>query len=173
MKHQKSAAVMWLVALCAIAGSQVASAQTSTTKNKCTLSDGLVVYSARACPVPGTVGEDMARKEHEFDKRKQEEAESKRVQANTPAPENLTRPEAVDRMTTYAVVIGRAVACNAPNTQDAFSRVGKWMDAQGLTKQYLVTFANGVKYAAEQQRDGNTPDPCSKVKTVFASFTWP
>jgi hypothetical protein len=161
-------------ALALLLPNSLAVAQTSAKpENKCTLSNGQVVYLARACPAPGTVGEDMARKEYEFTKRKQAEAESNRMQANAPAVENLTRPEAVDRMTTYAVVIGRAVACGAPNTQDAFSRVGKWMDAQNLTKQYLAVFAAGVKQAAEQQRDGSTPDACSKVKSVFASFPWP
>ena len=135
---------------------------------------GQTVFKDHPCSgTQGTVADDMARKELAFKKRMQEEAELKRVQANTPATENMTKQEAVDRMTTYAVVIGRAVACNAPNTQDALARVGAWMDAQGLKKQYLVIFANGVKYAAEQQRDGNTPDPCSKVKTAFASFAWP
>jgi hypothetical protein len=144
-----------------------------TTVFKCQ-EGGQTVYKDNPCGGgQGTVAEDVARKELDFKKRKQAEVESNRILASAPKAEILTRAEAVDRMTTYAVILGREVACGIPNTQDAFTRVGKWMDAQNLTKQYLATFTIGVKHSAEQQRDGNTPDSCSKVKSMSASFPWP
>jgi hypothetical protein len=34
----------------------------------------------------------------------------------------------VDKLTTYAVVLGRGIGCSAPGAQDGMSRVGRWMD---------------------------------------------
>lgn len=83
----------------------------------------------------------------------------------------------IDRMTTYAVVLGRAVACGADIT-DASRRVGRWMDvkfppgSQDL-KTYLPIFVNGVEYHAQQQKDGKSPDSCAAVLRNFKGFPWP
>jgi hypothetical protein len=63
----------------------------------------------------------------------------------------------VDRMTTYAVILGPGIACGASH-DEASRRVGRWL---------------GVRYHAEQQRDGKSPDSCATVRRNFSSFPWP
>lgn len=101
---------------------------------------------------------------------------SKDQAQSSPTPtsfEPLSRSVAVDRMTTYTTVLGRGLACGAPNTDQVSRRFGAWMDAQGLTKDYLLIAASGIKYAAEQQKAGRSPDSCQSVIRNFASFPWP
>jgi hypothetical protein len=83
----------------------------------------------------------------------------------------------VDRLTTYAVILGRGVACGAP-THDASSRVGRWMDrtfppGSQDQKTYLPIFMQGVQYHAQQQKDGKSPDSCATVRRNFGTFPWP
>ncbi len=83
----------------------------------------------------------------------------------------------IDKLTTYAVVLGRAVACGA-NVDDASRRVGRWMDRTfppGFKDQqiYLPIFMEGMHYHAQQQKDGKSPDSCSAVLRSFNSFPWP
>jgi hypothetical protein len=85
----------------------------------------------------------------------------------------LSKSSAIDRMTTYTTVLGRGIGCGVSGTETASSRFGAWMDSQGLTKNYLLVAAAGIKMAAEQQRAGNSPDSCSTVRVQFASFPWP
>lgn len=85
----------------------------------------------------------------------------------------LTKSMAIDRMTTYTTVLGRGIGCGVSGTESASSRFGNWMDAQGLTKNYLLVAAAGIKMAAEQQRAGQSPDSCAKVRAQFATFPWP
>jgi hypothetical protein len=83
--------------------------------------------------------------------------------------------EDVDRLTTYAVVLGRAIACGV-DVKDASSRVGSWMDRTFSNKEkamYLAIFAEGMKYHAEQQRAGRSPDSCTSVRNSFAKIPWP
>ncbi|SPD76373.1 hypothetical protein PITCH_A920001 [uncultured Desulfobacterium sp.] len=40
-------------------------------------------------------------------------------------------------------------------------------------KIYLPIFMNGVKYHAEQQANGKSPDTCSQVKSTFNKMQWP
>ncbi len=83
----------------------------------------------------------------------------------------------IDKMTSYATLIGRAIACGVDTTY-AMKRVGKWMDRTfppGSKDQriYLPIFAGGVKYHAQQQASGNSPDTCSQIKRVFPTVNWP
>jgi len=83
----------------------------------------------------------------------------------------------VDRITTYAVILGRAVACGA-DISDASRRVGQWMDVKfppGSQDQqaYLPIFVNGVGYHAQQQKEGKSPDSCAAVLRNFKAFPWP
>lgn len=89
------------------------------------------------------------------------------------ASKRLPEAAAVDRMTTYTTVLGRGIACGAQGTDSASRRFGAWMDAQGLSGQYLMVAASGIKYAADQQREGRSPDSCASVRRTFASFPWP
>jgi hypothetical protein len=86
---------------------------------------------------------------------------------------SISKSSAIDRMTTYTTFLGRGIGCGVSGTEAASSRFGLWMDSQGLTKKYLLVAAAGIKMAAEQQRAGNSPDSCSKVREQFAAFPWP
>lgn len=83
----------------------------------------------------------------------------------------------IDRLTTYAVVLGRAVGCQIDAT-NAYSRVGRWMDrafppGSEDQKTYLPVFIVGVKHNAEQQAAGRSPDSCSSVRRTLDGFPWP
>ena len=80
---------------------------------------------------------------------------------------------AIDRLTTYASIIGRGMACKVPSASNNAARVGAWMNREGLAKQYGVAFLEGIRIAAEQQYRGETPDSCSTVTSRFESFPWP
>jgi len=83
----------------------------------------------------------------------------------------------IDRMTTYAVILGRGVACGA-STAGPSARVGAWMDrvfppGSNDQKIYLPIFMQGVQHHAQQQKAGKSPDSCSTVLRNFNSFPWP
>lgn len=128
-----------------------------------------------------------------FDKRDTVGKECKLVQREVQAPRHKSpshsqaprgksrgdsaSPADIDKLTTYAVVLGRAVACGV-NIEDASRRVGLWMDRRfppGSTDQktYLPIFIDGVSYHAQQQKSGKSPDPCSAVLRSFNGFPWP
>jgi len=83
----------------------------------------------------------------------------------------------IDKMTTYAVILGRATGCGFDVTA-ASHRVGKWMDQvfpPGSTDQqvYLPIFVDGMAYHAQQQISGKSPDSCSSLRRTFDSMPWP
>lgn len=83
----------------------------------------------------------------------------------------------IDKLTSYAVVLGRSVACGL-SIKEPMSRVGKWMDVHfppGSDDQkiYLPIFLEGIKYHAQQQKSGKSPDSCIKVGQAFDGFPWP
>jgi hypothetical protein len=82
----------------------------------------------------------------------------------------------VDRLTTYAVILGRATGCGI-DTERAAAQVGAWMDKRfppGSKDQriYLPIFVEGWKMHAERQRSGRSPDTCSQVQREFDSMKW-
>ena len=83
----------------------------------------------------------------------------------------------IDKLTTYATILGRAVACG--NSIEApMSRVGRWIDKKfpsGSNDQriYLPIFMEGVRHHAKMQKDGESPDSCSSVTQTFSTFPWP
>jgi len=95
-----------------------------------------------------------------------------------PIPSSNAATDAdIDKLTTYAVVIGRAVACGV-DIKPAMKDVGRWMDRRfppGSSDQqtYLPIFSQGVQYHAQQQADGNSPDSCSSVRRTFDRMVWP
>ena len=68
--------------------------------------------------------------------------------------ETLSATDAdIDKLTTFAVVLGRGVACRA-DVEPAMKRVGRWMDVKfppGSRDQqiYLPIFMEGVRHLAE------------------------
>jgi hypothetical protein len=94
-----------------------------------------------------------------------------------PTPTLAASKADIDRLTTYAVIIGRAIGCGV-DTDDASRRVGAWMDEKfppGSSDQqiFLPIFMTGVKYHAEQQANGKSPDTCSQVRSTFRKMQWP
>ena len=81
----------------------------------------------------------------------------------------------VDRMTSYATIIGRAIGCGVDTAAET-RRVGLWLDATFTGEQrkvYLPTFAAGMKMHAQAQRAGSSPDSCATVRDQFARVHWP
>ena len=97
--------------------------------------------------------------------------------ASTTKPTSVPNASDVDKLTTYAVVLGRSISCGV-NTADVSKRIGRWFD-EAFTlgtaghATYLVVFSEGVKLNAEQQRAGHTPDSCTTITKNFNSFPWP
>lgn len=82
----------------------------------------------------------------------------------------------IDKMTTYAVMLGRAAGCGFDTTYE-FKQVGYWLDRTFPPKSkdqqiYLPIFLSGVEYHAQQQADGKSPDSCSSIKKSLAKTTW-
>lgn len=170
----------------------------SDSVNKCTI-NGQVVYQSIPCPnsapknssvtpkvaapsLPKSQDSSAMRAEIEalrVEKTTQKEEMQKRATEPSKSSSTANMPQtpstasAIDRMTTYTTVLGRGMGCGVAGTENASSRFGAWMDSQGLTKNYLLVAAAGIKMAAEQQRAGNSPDSCSTVRAQFASFPWP
>lgn len=128
--------------------------------NRCTI-DGKTVYQDPPCPgTLGTAGDEIRAKE----------AEQRKAAAKPAQP--AVQHDAIDRLTTYATILGRGIACNVPGTDEASRRLGAWMDAQGLNG-YAMIAAAGIRAAAEQQRAGRSPDTCAKVRQIFPTINWP
>ena len=172
-------------------------AQMSDSVNKCTI-NGEIVYQSVACPSAQTRNLPSISKNTTPSSSKQQdssamraEVEALRVEKTKQKEETqkaaivpktassqtdnvaLSKSSSIDRMTTYTTVLGRGIGCGVSGTEAASTRFGAWMDSQGLTKNYLLVAAAGIKMAAEQQRAGNSPDSCSTVRAQFASFPWP
>ena len=83
----------------------------------------------------------------------------------------------IDALTTYAVFIGRGVACGV-DIKPEMQRIGTWMNrrfppgSEDL-KTYMPIFIQGVEYHAQLQKDGKSPDSCSKVRTEYPKLRWP
>jgi hypothetical protein len=83
----------------------------------------------------------------------------------------------IEKMTTYATLIGRALACGV-DVNYAVERVGEWMDKvfpPGSTTQRacLSLFVKTVRYHAKQQARGNSPAFCGWVERKFSETKWP
>ena len=79
-------------------------------------------------------------------------------------------PSDIDAMTSYAVILGRSIACGV-DTAEAARRVGVWMGGAGPT--YTKTMMDGIALHAKMQSDGRSPDSCSTVRRGFADTAWP
>lgn len=83
----------------------------------------------------------------------------------------------VNKLTTYAVMLGRAAGCGFSVTSEA-SQVGSWMDRRfkpgsADQKTYLPIFMAGVRENADRQSRGLSPDDCSTVRQQFSLVSWP
>jgi len=85
--------------------------------------------------------------------------------------------EDINRLTTFAVVLGRAGACGVA-TSAAADRVGAWMEAKmppGTPDRATLfpIFMQGVQSHAQQQAAGQSPDNCETVAREFNAMPWP
>ncbi|WP_057431980.1 MULTISPECIES: hypothetical protein [Pseudomonas syringae group] len=83
----------------------------------------------------------------------------------------------INKLTTYAVMLGRAAGCGFSVTSEA-SQVGSWMDRRfkpgsADQKTYLPIFMAGVRENADRQSKGLSPDDCSTVREQFSLVIWP
>lgn len=83
----------------------------------------------------------------------------------------------INKLTTYAVMLGRAAGCGLSVTGEA-SQVGSWMDRRfkpgsADQKTYLPIFMAGVRENADRQSRGLSPDDCSTVREQFSLVSWP
>lgn len=83
----------------------------------------------------------------------------------------------INKLTSYAVIIGRAIGCSI-NTDVAVNKVTSWLDKRfppGSVdqKRYLPVFMGGIKYHVENQVNGNSPDNCSTVRREYGLMEWP
>jgi hypothetical protein len=105
------------------------------------------------------------------------ELEAARPQISRPAYSAGMTDADVDRLTTYAVYLGRASACGVPSGF-AVERVGAWIDAKmppgSVDRQTLFPiFAAGMEANARMQSEGRSPDTCDQVREQFARMSWP
>lgn len=151
---------------------------------KCKSPNGAVQWSDSPCPnTAPRVGEkweamEAERKQREASERQEREIANQAARLTQhPAVGGKEPEDAVGQMTTYAVALGRSMACGA-DTVSPLKRVGRWMDSvfppgsPGRRTQ-LAIFSEGMRFHAEQQKAGNSPDDCSTVLRSFRDFPWP
>ena len=83
----------------------------------------------------------------------------------------------IDKVSTYAVLIGRGAACGV-NTSAPAAKVGAWLDSvapPGSQAQMtlLPMLMEQSRYHAQQQKNGQSPDNCATVARAIAGFHWP
>lgn len=104
-------------------------------------------------------------------------------QAETAAPVVMISPGGssmtghIDRLSTYAVLIGRGAACGA-DIDGPSRRVGAWLDRiapPGSQEQttLLPMLMQQSRYHAQMQAAGQSPDDCGQVRRAIAGFDWP
>ena len=91
-------------------------------------------------------------------------------------PAHAASGDDIDKLSTYAVLLGRGIACGADGTEEASRKIGAWMDRRFTKKEmatYIQVFAVGVEHNAKMQQAGKSPDSCSTVQRNFSSIPWP
>lgn len=83
----------------------------------------------------------------------------------------------IDRVSTYAVLIGRGAACGIDVSEPA-RRVGVWLDrvappGSAAQRTLLPMLTQQGQYHAQQQASGRSPDDCATVARAIARFQWP
>ena len=83
----------------------------------------------------------------------------------------------IDRLTTYAVYLGRGVACDVPTGRARYNQVSAWIrstaasdaerDAMG------VVLMTGMSENQQRQVAGSSPDSCDTVRRQFERIDWP
>lgn len=99
--------------------------------------------------------------------------------SNMAAPASASDPmyDHIDRVSTYAVLIGRGAACGVDVSEPA-RRVGVWLDrvappGSAAQRTLLPMLTQQGQYHAQQQASGRSPDDCATVARAIARFQWP
>ena len=90
---------------------------------------------------------------------------------------NASMPPLIDKVSTYAVLIGRGAACGV-DISGPSERVGAWLDRvapPGSQAQLMLLpmFMQQSRYHAAQQAGGQSPDDCSTVQRAVQTYPWP
>lgn len=83
----------------------------------------------------------------------------------------------IDRVTTYAVLIGRGLGCGV-DVKPQVARVGAWLDriappGSEAQRTLLPMFTEQSQYHAGQQIAGKSPDGCAAVARAIRNHPWP
>lgn len=82
----------------------------------------------------------------------------------------------VNRLTTYAVALGRASACGI-NVSVPGKRVGAWLNritGPGAEQDAMnLVFMSGIIKSRDAQTAGRSPDSCAAVVRSFSRYEWP
>lgn len=87
------------------------------------------------------------------------------------------RVENVDRMTSYAALIGRGSGCGLDMSSKA-GRVGDWLDRTVQPgspdhQTLMMVFMEGSRMEAQAQASGRSPDTCDVVRRAVRNHPWP
>jgi len=84
--------------------------------------------------------------------------------------------EDIERMTSYASILGRAIGCGV-SIDSARYEVGVWFErtfppgSSEYTK-YTPIFLSSVKRQAQQQISGQNQETCLRVSTTLKKMSW-
>ena len=95
----------------------------------------------------------------------------------SPLPEGGAARGDVDRLTTYAVLLGRGIGCGL-DVSAYTGRVGAWVDRiapPGSSDQQLMMslLMEGMRRNAQAQQSGQSPDGCATVARAIRNHPWP
>jgi len=104
------------------------------------------------------------------------QARVKKAPTRSTIASRTTRQD-INKLTTYAVIIGRAIGCSV-NTDAAVNRVTTWFDKKFPPgspgqKKFLIIFMGGIEHHVKEQVRGNSPDNCQTVKREYSLMSWP
>ena len=144
---------------------------------KCVGSDGDVIYRDSTCPTGYRVEKDFSCENDVMQKQKLHQKIRTMKKKKTNDMYNRNKKNDIDKLTSYAVILGRACACGI-DVGSASRKVGAWIDKKfppGSSDQmfYLNLFMKGMEHHAKQQSVGNSPDTCSQVRSAFYGMQWP
>ena len=145
--------------------------------------DGDVVYRNDTCPPGYIIERDYSpenkntRKQRVVPKEKKSKNNYVHEQKMSSHNTNTTRKEDIDKLTSYAVILGRACGCGI-DVSDASRRVSAWLDRTFPPDSpdrtfYMKLFISGMQYHAKQQSTGNSPDTCEQIKKALNGMQWP
>lgn len=115
------------------------------------------------------------RREVEITLREQELARTETVIHQEDRWPELTYDKSdIDKLTSYAVFLGRGTACGVDLAM-AGARVGQWLDSTfGQDRAtYQGILVAGIEKHMTQQLQGRSPDSCAEIRREISKIVWP